>query len=571
VTVGRPQVVPFGDSALLATTSDVGSAHALAALIDERRPDTADLAPGTGRVPRPVDEVVVGFASVLVVLGPDAGPTDLDAYADWLGRLIGESDGGGPARAAAVTHELPVAFDGADLTDVAAWSGVTVRRLVELVVTAELEVAFVGFAPGFPYLTGLPDELAALPRRATPRPSVPAGSVAVAGGFASVYPRSTPGGWHLLGRTSEVLFDPDRPPHARMTPGDRVRFVVADGDTSSSVATADGWPRPLIRTDAREWVDVLEPGVFDLVQDAGRSGTARMGVPRGGAADPRSLALVNLLLGNDRDAAAIESVVTGPSLRFTGDGHLAALGSGPGAVELRIDGRPVPDAAVVPVRDGQVVTVGPIRRGLRAYLGVAGGFATPRLFGSQSSDTLSGLGPGALRSGDRLARGRPGRLRGRLLSPGTGGLSGPVGLRVLPGPHALAADGSAGATFDRMVATRWRVGADSNRIGIRLEPVDPGRPIGGAPVTSTPMVTGAVQLPPDGRPIVLLPDHATVGGYPVVACVITADLPRLGQLAAGDTVRFVPVDGVTAAGALARARAEPASAVSGWYPTAAGT
>ena len=87
--------------------------------------------------------------------------------------------------------------------------GLTVAEVVDAVVSADLEVAFVGFAPGFPYLTGLPPELAALPRRATPRTSVPAGSVAVAAGFASVYPRSTPGGWHLLGRTPESLFDPD--------------------------------------------------------------------------------------------------------------------------------------------------------------------------------------------------------------------------------------------------------------------------------------------------------------------------------------------------------------------------
>lgn len=555
---------------MLVTTPDLASAHELARLVSVEE---------IGAAPGSVVEVVVGFASVLVVLDPDAdpGPSDLDAVAVWLTRLAAAATPA-PGRARSgptATHVLPVTFDGPDLAEVAAVTGLSVGAVVDLLVGAELEVAFVGFAPGFPYLTGLPGPLAALPRRASPRTSVPAGSVAVAGGFASIYPRSTPGGWNLVGRCATPLFDPEHRPYARVAPGDRVRFVVDPSPT-------DPWPsidlpRPLLAGQGHHALVVVEPGLFDLVQDAGRSGVAAMGVPRGGAADPHALALVNLLLGNDPAAAALEATGTGPHLRVVGDAQVAVVGAGAGAVVVSVDGRPVPDAAVVPVADGQVVSVGRIRHGLRAYLGVAGGLTTPELFGSRSSDVLSGLGAGRLLVGDRLARGTPGRARGSLHHPPAAG-DGVTVLRVLPGPHSGPLPGAttnATVTGDdlatRLAATRWRVGAHADRVGVRLEPATGAGLEGAETVASTPMVTGAVQVPPDGRPIVLLPDHATVGGYPVVACVITADLSLLGQLAPGDLVAFVTVDRAEADRSRRLGGHARTAALSDWFPTTAGT
>ena len=218
-------------------------------------------------------------------------------------------------------------FDGADLDEVAAAVGPSPStQVVDQWSRPELEVAFVGFAPGFPYLTGLPAELAALPRRPTPRTSVPAGSVAVAAGFASVYPRSTPGGWHLLGRTAESLFDPDVPPHSRVAPGDRVRFTRArtpDGRTIDRRRPAD--PASPTGPASRS----SQPGLATTVQDGGRRGCAHLGVPAAGAADPGLLALANLLVGNPADAAALECTASGPTLRMVGDGHLAVVGVGP--------------------------------------------------------------------------------------------------------------------------------------------------------------------------------------------------------------------------------------------------
>ena len=544
------RIVPFGDRAFLVETADVASAHSLAGILEARKT--------SGDAPTGVDEVVVGLASVLVMFDPQSDTTDAGTCADWVAETVRT----GPSASTSSTHlprshVLPVVFDGADLAEVAAVVGQPVGRVVELMVSAEFEVAFVGFAPGFPYLTGLPAELAGLGRRATPRTSVPAGSVAVAAGFASIYPRSTPGGWHLLGRTAESLFDPDVPPHSRVAPGDKVRFKPGD---ASLPRRQDDDVRPPIRADGR-CLEVLEPGLSTTVQDDGRRGWAHVGVPAAGGADLRSLSLANLLLGNRFDAAALECTASGPVVRMFGDGHLAVVGARSGAVDITVDGHPVADGAVLPVADGQVVRVGRVRHGLRAYLAVAGGLATPMVLGSRSSDTLAGLGPGAVRVGDRLARGEPGRARGAL-EPTRGPIHGPTVLRVVAGPHGSPGGG--------LTTAGWMVGTAVDRIGVRLTAAGRSRLDAGRPRSSTPMMTGAVQVPPDGHPIILLPDHATVGGYPVVACVVTSDLPLLGQLAPGDEVAFVEVDLDTAVRLRVEDRVATAARVSGWFPSVTG-
>ena len=339
--------------------------------------------------------MVVGFACVLVVLGRRPAAADLaDARRGWT--TWRRAVPGGPRRpAAGVTHVLPVVFDGEDLDDVAAMVGLTPGRVVDLMVGAPLDVAFVGFAPGFPYLTGLPPELAALPRRDTPRTSVPAGSVAVAGGFAAVYPRATPGGWHLLGRTTESLFDPDRPPHSRVAPG-RPGPLRRRRRGRPGAAGAGAADRPLLAAGGGPYLEVLEPGPARPRPGRRSDGCRRARRPPGrGGRPPGTGAGQPAARQRPAAAAAVECTASGRRCGWSATGTWPSSGVGPGAVDVAVDGRPVPDAAVVPVDDGQVVSVGRVRRGLRAYLGVAGGLDTPQLFGSRSSDVLSGLGPGA--------------------------------------------------------------------------------------------------------------------------------------------------------------------------------
>ena len=197
------RVLPCGDRALLVEVAGLSAVAAVrSALEGSPLPGQRDLVPAA--------------RTVLVVL--DRPPTDVDVAT--LRRL----DLAAPTRGTAGSSvELPVVFDGADLADVAELTGRSVPALVEALTTAQLTVAFGGFAPGFGYLSGLPDDLH-VPRRATPRTRVPAGSVALAGPFAGVYPQASPGGWQLVGRTDAVLFDVDRDPPALLVPGTSVRF-----------------------------------------------------------------------------------------------------------------------------------------------------------------------------------------------------------------------------------------------------------------------------------------------------------------------------------------------------------
>ncbi len=387
----RRHVRRFGDGALVADTVSVTEARGLASALRRHRP-------GDG-----IEDVVVGYRSVVVVADPSLA--DLAAIADELTRMPADL----PDPTSTQRVDIPVAFDGPDLDDVAAGAGLTPAALIELLLECDLSVAFMGFLPGFAYLEGLPPALAAISRRSSPRTSVAAGSLAIAGGFAGIYPLASPGGWHILGRTGFPLFDPDTPPFAALRPGDTVRLHAVE-DPGSAATT----PRAPLRSDAVHTVEVEAPGLLSMVQDRGRIGVAALGVPRAGAADPFALRAANRLVGNDDGAAAIEVTALGPRLRFAGPAYVAVVGGG----EVRVDGGPVPVDTVFPVAPGQQVSIGATVDGLRSYVAVGGGIEVDPVLGSRSSDVLSGLGPGALRAGDVLGIGPPTRPRGRMVRGG---------------------------------------------------------------------------------------------------------------------------------------------------------
>lgn len=560
-------VRPFGDAAFLVATDGLDAARGLARALEG--------ACRRGTAPAGIVEVVAGFDSVVVVCEPGTG---IEPVLAWLRTLRPDPprpsgpEGPGPA-----TVEIPVDFDGPDLEEAAERAGLRPAGVVEQLTAATLEVALLGFAPGFPYLVGLPPALAGVGRRPSPRPAVPAGSVAIGGGFASVYPRSSPGGWLILGHTTARLFDPHRSPFALLRAGDVVRFStgrarpsrehrasVGDTGVDTAADAATDRARPSLAEPGSSAVAVVEPGVLSLVQDAGRRGVAALGVPAAGPLDAESMHLANALVGNDPGEACIEVTARGPTLRFDHHTHVAVVAAVPEGVEVRLEGRPVGADVVVPVQAGQTLGIGRVRAGLRAYLAVSGGIRTPPVVGSRSSDQLSGLGHGPLRVGDRLGVGSPGRPHGQLSRPAVpADPAAPV--RVVLGPHPFPREAT-----DGLCAASWSVGVDSNRIGLRLEGGAPLAPAD-VPVTSTGMVTGAIQVPPDGRPIVLLADHATVGGYPVIACVVAVDLPRLGQARPGDRLEFVPVDPEPARLAYRQRSRQLAGSVTGWFPTATAT
>lgn len=275
-----------------------------------------------------------------------------------------------------------------------------------------------------------------------------------------------------------------------------------------------------------------------LVQDLGRPGWAHLGVPPSGALDPRALALANRLVGNSEGAAGLEILLGGLGLVAEGSLRVALSGA---QLPLYVDGRATPWGTSVSVPSGSRVEVGRSRGRLRAWLAVAGGVDVPLVLDSRSTDTLSGLGPDPVRIGDRLPVGRAGPV--------------PDGSETaVPDPEAGENAvirlhlGPRDDWFTRSPLDAWR-GADlevtpsSNRVAVRLSGEPLVRRVDGELPSELPsegLVTGAVQVPGDGRPLIFLADRPTTGGYPVVGVVDPADLPRCAQLRPGDRVRFTP-------------------------------
>ena len=301
-----------------------------------------------------------------------------------------------------------------------------------------------------------------------------------------------------------------------------------------------------------KWLTLGRPGLLTTVQDCGRWGFQDRGVPVCGAMDVYSHRLANRLVGNDPCEATLEVTLTGPELQFEAETTVAVTGA---EFELRLNGTSVPlnDPIVAPA--GSSLRFGERRRGARSYVAIAGGLAVPRVLGSRSTHQASAMGGfagRALRAGDRLPIGEQttgigNRESGvdqvriprdsRLPTPDSRRLCLPDGgarLRVLPGPHVERFETGA---VEMLASSRYRISPESDRMGYRLE----GTPVIGQKaqeLISCAMPVGGLQIPSTGQPILLMADHATTGGYPVLGVVISADLPIAGQLAPGDWVEF---------------------------------
>lgn len=289
-------------------------------------------------------------------------------------------------------------------------------------------------------------------------------------------------------------------------------------------------------------IEILEAGALTSVQEpVGRREWRHLGVPVGGAADSWSARLANRMAGNPERSALLEMTLIGPTLRF-GEGAVIAV---TGSLAAAVDGVPIAPDSVRALRRGAVVTVGS-GDGARGYLAVAGGLVVAGVLGSTATDLrtgFGGIGGRALRAGDRLeagsANGRPMRWIGRRDALG-------LPVRVLPGPQ----DGLQ-ALLDRP----FSVGTEADRTGVRLaEPI-----ANGGEVPSMGLPLGAVQVPPDGRPIIMLADRPVTGGYRVPAIVIGADVGRVAQLRPGDEVQFASVSPEQAREAWVRAEKELAA------------
>ncbi|MCK2217743.1 biotin-dependent carboxyltransferase family protein [Actinomadura sp. ATCC 31491] len=276
-------------------------------------------------------------------------------------------------------------------------------------------------------------------------------------------------------------------------------------------------------------IEIIVPGPYATVQDLGRPGYAHLGVPRSGAADLESLKLANRLVGNPEGLAGVELTLGSARLRFL-RGAWAALAGAPVPVSGPARGAGMGVPFWVPA--GAELRLGLPARGLRTYLAVRGGIAVEPVLGSRSTDSLSGLGPEPLRAGARLPVGPAAGVIAADVAPLPE--PGPAVLRLLPGPRD---DWFVPEALEELCASPYAVTQDSNRVGVRLRGPELVRAKDGE-LPSEGMVTGAVQVPPSGQPIVFLADHPPTGGYPVIGVVRAADLGVAAQLRPGDEVRF---------------------------------
>lgn len=532
IAVTPPHLRPLGDGGVVAEFGgDDISETANAAVLALRRALEADQ-------PLGIVETLPTYRSLLVVFDPLR--TTAAAVREAVLAAAPRADPASLPAGRLVT--LPVAYGGAhgpDLASVAAEAGLSEQAVIEAHTGHEYRVYMLGFNPGFPYMGTLPEALR-VPRLRSPRTDVPQRTVGIAGQQTGVYPVPSPGGWRLLGRTPLRIYDPGREAPFLLDAGDRVRFTAISGQDYERQAPADETP-PAPAVPASPDFVVERAGLWTTVQDFGRPGYRRFGLPQGGAMDALSLRIANMLLGNPQGAAALECTAPGPRLVAARRSAIAIAGAD---LSPTVNGRPVPGWTAIPLREGDVLEFGTPRAGLWAYIGVRGGIDVPPALGSRSTyvrASLGGYGGRRLVDGDRLACGR--HATGTLLRlpeelhPQVGGA---CSARVVIGPQDSY---FTEAAVSALLEQTYSPGVHADRVGYRLD----GPPLehrSSAELLSDGLLPGAIQVPSGGQPIVIMADGPTTGGYPKIAAVIRGDLRLVAQARRGDPVRFraVPWD-----------------------------
>jgi KipI family sensor histidine kinase inhibitor len=560
----RPRLAAAGDAALVVELGDAidedvnRRVHRLAAALEHSRLE--------GLV-----DLVPTYRSLLVCYDP--ARTRFHTLAPLVRQACLALDAADafPAR----TVDIPTCYGGEhgpDLPFVAAHAGLSEDEVVNVHAAGQYTVFMMGFSPGFAYLGGMSPRIAA-PRLKTPRTAIPAGSVGIAQQQTGIYPVESPGGWQLIGQTPLALFDPARNPPTAVQPGDTIRFVPIDAARYHEMMRSQSGSPPLdeargalsdsrragVRKSGRQTdagsgfeaaIEVISAGGFTTVQDLGRYGYQRYGVPVSGAMDSYALRIANLLVGNDEGAAALEMTISGAELVFLRPVTVAITGAD---MQPRLDNQFVPVWRPFVAPAQSVLTFRGRRSGARAYVAVAGGIDVPVVLGSRSTyvrSRLGGVDGRPLQPGDRLAIGaseHPGSAR-ELPAAFLPAYMGGHRVRVLLGPQEAA--------FTRrglhtLLSSAYTIAPESDRMGYRL--VGPAiEHSGSADIISDGSPAGAVQVPGDGRPLVLLADRGTTGGYPKIATVISADLPRLAQCRPGDRLFFDAVGQDEAHAALVR-------------------
>ncbi len=513
--------LPVRDDSILVELADLAEALALF--------DALETNPVDG-----IREIIPAARTLLIAFDPSM--ISNDALTDAVAALAG----GERKAASGPLVEIPVRYDGEDLGEVATILGMSVADVIRLHGESEYVAAFTGFAPGFAYLSG-GDQRLNVPRRKSPRTRVPAGAVGLAGEFSGIYPKTSPGGWQLIGTTPLAMFDIDRAPASLLQPGSRVRFRDMAADKAYEVsAPAKTATAPVAASYSNCAIEVLAVGLPVLFQDLGRAGQANQGISVSGAVDRSSFKAANRLVGNPVGTPALEISLGGFRFRMRGRGVMAVTGALAPITIATTAGKKLTAAhgEAIALDDGDIVSLGQPTAGMRSYLALRGGFDVTPVLGSAATDTLAQIGPAALGAGAVIGI-HPPVLGSTVAAPELPAFDMPdttetVVLDVVMGPRT---DWFTQSAVENFLYQEWSVTPQSSRVGIRLSGEALERQ-NHAELPSEATVRGALQVPASGQPVLFLADHPLTGGYPVIANVARHHLDLAGQIPVGAKIRF---------------------------------
>lgn len=438
---------------------------------------------------------------------------------------------------------IDVQYDGEDLISVAELLGMSTREVIQRHTEAAWQVAFIGFAPGFGYLIRPDQPFGSVPRLASPRKKIPAGSVGLAGEYSGVYPKESPGGWQLIGRTHEQMWDVHREFPAHLMPGNQIIFR----DRTSQSVTVN-IPKVFKQSSkniqqGEAVLEILQSGMQTLLQDEGRVQQFSLGVGVGGALDKYAMHLANRCVGNPDNATVLEILNGGFKAKILAPMVIAITGA-QGQVHVDYaDGTSgfLPCSKAVALDQGDVMQIAQPTHGLRHYVAIRGGIAAEPILGSTSFDTLAELGTTPLKAGDQvhvadLAVQAVADIESIAQTlPQAGDV---VELDFVLGPRT---DWFKPESLDLLFEQTWLVTNEINRIGLRLKGEYALQRCVEKELPSEGTCVGALQVPPNGQPVLFMNDHPLTGGYPVIGAVANDHLDLVAQIPSGCLIKFKKV------------------------------
>lgn len=459
---------------------------------------------------------------------------------EWMQKLIENTFTGIETNQATTSRliTIPVCYDTSlapDLATIAAAKKLTVEEIIRLHTSTIYHVYMLGFLPGFAYMGSVAATIQ-MPRLAQPRTTVAAGSVGIAGEQTGIYPFASPGGWNIIGQTPLNLFDAHNASPTLFLPGDEVQFEAISLATFHRLQQEK--PNTFNTATPAKGLQVLKAGIADTIRAVGRFGHQHLGIPPNSCMDMIAATTANFLVGNDAEAAVIEMHFPASMFIVEQDCLLALSGAD---FMAYVDDKPITNSTVFTAKRSSVIQFKAPKQGRVCYLAVRGGFNVPKWLNSYTTNPpakAGGWNGSFLQAGATLGFNNTSFINLKPKNNWKANLAPCYTaddlIRIIKGP---AFDFLTEDAVAMLLSSTFSISINSNTMGFRLvgEALQLTQP---QEMISSAVVMGTVQLLPDGSLLILMSDHQTTGGYPVVAYVAAVDLPKLAQSSIGKHISF---------------------------------